>query len=76
MFTKGFIIFSLITGAIATTCSVVTAVDQIKNGDKRAAITGAACGKQIVEMSTEIVEDPATGKKYKKGLFGSVIELN
>lgn len=44
---KTFTILSLVFGAIGTVASVVQAVDSIKNGDKRAAIAGAAAGDQI-----------------------------
>lgn len=74
---KGFFIFGLVSGIIGTLCSVVTTVDQVKNGNKRAAITGRACGQQIIDaMPDDIVEDTETGKKFKKGLFGSLIEVH
>ena len=41
--------FTLVTGVISTVATVVTAVDQIKNGDKRAAITGEYAGRAAVD---------------------------
>lgn len=76
MYGKGILIFGVVTGVITTLCSVVGTVDQIKNGDKRAAIAGAACGEKLDELNTQIITDPKTGKKFKKGLFGSMIELD
>ena len=41
--------FTIVTGVISTIASVVTAADQIKNGDKRAAITGEYDGRAAVD---------------------------
>ena len=49
MFSKGFMIFSIATGLVGTACSIITVVDQVKNGDKRAAITGEAAGRAVVD---------------------------
>lgn len=77
MMSKGFLIFGVATGIIGTLCSVVTAVDQVKNGNKRAAIAGRACGQQIIDaMPDDVIEDTETGKKFKKGLFGSLVEVH
>lgn len=61
---KGFMIFSIVTGAITTVATVATAVDQIKNGDKRAAITGDAAGRAVVDEC----------QKRRIGIFGCQIE--
>ena len=66
MFSIGFMIFSIATGLIGTACSVITAVDQIKNGDKRAAITGEAAGRAVVDEC----------QRRKIGLFGVQVDEN
>ena len=50
MFSKGFMIASLVLSVVGTAAGVAQAVDSIKNGDKRAAIAGAAAGQQIAAM--------------------------
>lgn len=57
---KGFMIFSVITGVASLAISGITAIDQIKNGDRRAAIAGDAAGRAVVDE----------GQKRKIGLFG------
>ena len=47
MFSKGMIIFTIVTGVVTTVAAVVSTVDQIINGDRRAAIAGNAAGKAI-----------------------------
>lgn len=49
----GLLIASVALGAIGTVASVAASVDQIKNGDKRAAITGAAAGQAIAQHAQE-----------------------
>jgi len=66
MYSKGFIIFSITTGLIGTACSVITAIDQVKNGDRRAAITGEAAGRAIVDEC----------QTRKIGLFGVQVDEN
>ena len=63
---KGFMIFSIVTGVIGTVCSVATAVDQIKNGDRRAMLTGQAAGETIVDEC----------QRRKIGLFGVEVDEN
>ena len=76
MFNKVFIFISLGLSLIGTAAGVAQAVDSIKNGDKRAAIAGAACGKTLDELNSKIIVDPKTGKRIKKGILGSEIELD
>lgn len=64
MFSKGFMIFSIATGLVGTACSIITVVDQVKNGDKRAAITGDAAGRAVVDEC----------QKRKIGLFGVQVD--
>lgn len=66
MFSKGFMIFSIVTGLIGTACSVVTAVDQVKNGDRRAILTGEAAGRAVVDEC----------QQRKIGLFGVQVDEN
>lgn len=66
MYSKGFMIFSIATGLIGTACSVITAVDQVKNGDRRAAITGEAAGRAVVDEC----------QRRKIGLFGVQVDEN
>lgn len=47
MLNKVFMIASLAFGLVGTAAGVVQAVDTVKNGNKRAAIAGAAAGQQI-----------------------------
>lgn len=46
---KKLVIISIATSFIGAACSVATAVDQIKNGDHRAAITGDAAGRAFAD---------------------------
>ena len=46
---KGLIITEIVCAIIGAGAAVVTAVDQIKNGDKRAAMTGVAAGQQLAD---------------------------
>lgn len=64
MFSKGFMIFSIVTGLIGTACSVATAIDQVKNGDRRAAIAGDAAGRAVVDEC----------QRRKIGLFGVQVD--
>lgn len=66
MYSKGFMIFSVATGVIGTACSVIMAIDQIKNGDRRAAITGEAAGRAAVDEC----------QKRGIGLFGVQVDEN
>lgn len=73
MFSKGMIIFSVITGVIGTVCAVIGLVDQVKNGDRRAAIqgcaTGLTLGNYLKSMPNNDLEDKiieATKKELKK----------
>lgn len=66
MFSKGFIIFSVVTGLVGTACSVITAVDQVKNGDRRAVLTGEAAGRAVVDEC----------QKRRIGLFGVQVDEN
>lgn len=49
----GLMIASVALSVIGTAASVAASVDQIKNGDKRAAITGAAAGQAIAQHAQE-----------------------
>lgn len=51
--TTGLGIASVVIGVIGTALSAVATYDQVKNGDKRAAIAGAAAGKQIATVAEE-----------------------
>lgn len=42
-----YMILSLGLAVVGTAASIFQAVDSIKNGDKRAALAGAACGQQL-----------------------------
>lgn len=55
MFSRSMIIFTIVTGVVTTVAAVVSTVDQIMNGDKRAGIAGEAAGKTIAGklMGTE-----------------------
>ena len=55
MFSKSMIVFTIVTGIVTTIAAVVSTVDQIINGDKRAAIAGDAAGKAVAGklMGTE-----------------------
>ena len=55
MFSKGMIIFTIVTGIVTTVAAVVGTVDQVINGDRRAAIAGNEAGKAIASkvMGTE-----------------------
>lgn len=55
----------LIFGGIGAIAAVASAVDSIKNGDKRAAITGTYAGKAAVDE---------TAKRYHRTLGGYIIE--
>lgn len=55
----------LILGGIGAIAAVASAVDSIKNGDKRAAIIGTYAGKAAVDE---------TAKRYHRTLGGYVIE--
>lgn len=55
----------LIFGGIGAIAAVASAIDSIKNGDKRAAITGTYAGKSAVDE---------TAKRYHRTLGGYVIE--
>lgn len=55
----------LILGGIGAIASVASAIDSIKNGDKRAAITGTYAGKAAVDE---------TAKRYHRTLGGYIIE--
>lgn len=49
----GLMIASVALGAIGTAASVAASVDQIKNGDRRAAIAGDAAGRAIANQAEE-----------------------
>ena len=55
MFSRSMIIFTVVTSIATTVAAVVSTVDQIMNGDKRAAIAGNAAGKAVAGklMGTE-----------------------
>jgi hypothetical protein len=55
MFSRSMIIFTIVTGIVTTVAAVVSTVDQIMNGDKRAGIAGDAAGKAVAGklMGTE-----------------------
>lgn len=55
MFSRSMIIFTIVTGVVTTVAAVVSTVDQIMNGDKRAGIAGEAAGKAVAGklMGTE-----------------------
>lgn len=55
MFSKSMIVITIVTGVVTTVAAVVSTVDQIINGDRRAAIAGNAAGKAIASkvMGTE-----------------------
>lgn len=57
MFSKSLIIFTLVTGVITTVAAVVGTIDQVINGDRRAAIAGAEAGKAIANKLTGTAED-------------------
>ena len=57
MFSKGFVVFSIVTGVVTTVATVASTVDQIINGDRRAAIIGKAAGKTVVDKMTKNVVD-------------------
>lgn len=49
MVSKGLIIAEIVCAVVGAGAAVITAVDQIKNGDKRAAMTGIAAGQQLAD---------------------------
>ena len=55
MFSRSMTIFTIVTGVVTAIAAVVSAVDQIVNGDKRAAIIGNEAGKAVAGklMGTE-----------------------
>lgn len=55
MFSRSMIIFTVVTGVVTTVAAVVSTVDQLINGDRRAAIAGDAAGKAVAGklMGTE-----------------------
>ena len=55
MFSRSMIIFTIVTGVVTTIAAVVSTVDQLINGDRRAAIAGNEAGKAIAGklMGTE-----------------------
>lgn len=55
----------LIFGGIGAIAAVASVIDSIKNGDKRAAITGTYAGKAAVDE---------TAKRYHRTLGGCIIE--
>lgn len=55
------------TGVISAVCSIATAIDSIKNGNKRAAIAGDAAGKAAVNE---------TAKRYNRTIFGDMVEVD
>ena len=55
----------LIFGGIGAIAAVASAVDSIKNGDKRAAISGTYAGQAAVNE---------TAKRYHRTLGGCIIE--
>ncbi len=56
-------IIGAVFSGIACMASIITCVDEVKNGNKRAAIAGDAAGRAAVDESE---------KRYKKTLFGEV----
>ena len=55
MFSRSMIIFTIVTGVVTSVAAVVSTVDQLINGDRRAAIAGNAAGKAVAGkmMGTE-----------------------
>lgn len=49
----GLQIGSFVLGLIGTAFTAIASIDQIKNGDKRAEIAGAAAGQQIAQVAEE-----------------------
>ena len=49
--TKGYLIANIALGVVSMACAVVSTVDQIKNGDRRAEIQGRACGEAIANRA-------------------------
>ena len=58
-------ILNVVFGGLGALAGIVTAVDAIKNGDKRAAITGDAAGRAAVDE---------TAKRYNKTLGGALLD--
>ena len=58
-------ILNVVFGGLGALASIATAVDAIKNGDKRAAITGDAAGRASVNE---------TAKRYHKTLDGALLD--
>jgi len=56
---KGLFIVSLVGTLISAGAAVVTCIDNVKNGDRRAQLQGAASGKAYAYAQEEI-------KEYKK----------
>ena len=52
MFSRSMIAFTIVTGIVTTVAAVVSTVDQIMNGDKRAGIAGEAAGKALAGKLT------------------------
>ena len=55
-------IVTCVVGGISAICAVVGLADNLKNGDKRAELTGRACGEAYA-ITKDMLEHP---EKYKK----------
>lgn len=64
---KGIFIVSLVTGLISAGAAVVTCVDNVINGDKRAQLQGAASG-QAYALTQEQIKEAKKQKKNQKEL--------
>ena len=58
-------ILNVVFGGLGALAGIITAIDAIKNGDKRAAITGDAAGRASVDE---------TAKRYHKTLDGALLD--
>ena len=58
-------ILNVVFGGLGALAVIVTAVDAIKNGDKRAAITGDAAGRAATDEMA---------KRYHKTLGGALLD--
>lgn len=57
-----------VAGAIITAaCQVASTVDGIKNGDRRAVLTGEAAGREVAN---------ATAERYNRTIFGTMVEVD